>query len=107
MKLSKLETTIGKFPIFKHKNKKYVNKGIIKNIKISQFKKFILRSSYYLPFLKNARYIGSMFVIRAIMRDKEKTDERTSVVTSHSKKIVSILSGKWNNCVFLAKNLKI
>lgn len=107
VKLSKLETIISKFPDFKHKNKKYVNKGIIKNIKISQFKNFILRSSHYLPFLKNAKYIGSMFVIRAIMRNKEKTDERTSIVTYHSKKIISILSGKWNNCVFLAKNLKI
>ena len=58
---------------------------VLSNIKISQFKNLFLRSSYYLPFLKNARYIGSMFVIRAIMRDKEKTDERTSVVTSHSK----------------------
>ena len=54
VKLSKLETVIGKFPVFKNKNQKFLNKGIIKNINISRFKKFINRSSNYLPFLKKA-----------------------------------------------------
>ena len=107
VKLSKLETRIGKFPTFKNKNKKYLNKGIIKDIKISKFKSFIKRSSDYLPFLKDAKYIGSMFVVRTIKKNKEKTDERTSSIHYHSKKILSVLSGKWNNCVYLAKNLKV
>jgi len=100
VKNSKLETKIGKFPIFKHKNNKYVNR-------VSQFTNFLSRSSDYLPFLKDAKYIGSMFVVRAIMKNKEKTDERTSIIKIHSKKIISILSGKWNNSVYLAKSLKI
>ena len=107
VKNSKLETKIGKFPLFKHKNKKFINKGLIRDIKISQFNNFIKRSSAYLPFLKNAKYVGSMFVVRAIMKNKEKTDERTSTIKFHSKKIISVLSGKWNNCVYLAKNLSI
>ena len=107
VKFSKLETTTGRFPLFKHRNKKFLNKGIIKNLKISEFNNFIKRSSDYLPFLKDAKYIGSIFVVRTIMKNKEKTDERTSVVKIHSKKILSILSGKWNNCVFLAQNFKI
>ena len=107
VKNSKLETRIGKFPIFKHKNKKFINKGIIRNIKISKFNNFIKRTSNYLPFLKTAKYAGSMFVVRAIMKNKEKTDERTSIIKVHTKKIISILSGKWNNCVYLAKNLNI
>ncbi len=107
VKNSKLETRVGKFPIFKNKNKKFINKGIIRNIKISKFNNFIKRTSNYLPFLKTAKYVGSMFVVRAIMKNKEKTDERTSIIKVHSKKIISILSGKWNNCVYLAKNLNI
>ncbi len=107
VKLSKLETRIGKFPIFKHKNKKFLNKGIIKNPGISRFKAFIKRSSTYLPFLSDAKYIGSMFVVRTIKKNKEKTDERTSTVTNHSKKIISVMSGKWNNCVYLAKHFRI
>jgi hypothetical protein len=107
VKLSKLETKIGNFPIFKDKKKKYLNKGMIKNIKASRFNQFINRSSIYLPFLNEAKYIGSFFVIRTIQKDKEKTDERVSSIISHSKKITSILSGKWNNCVYLAQNFLI
>ena len=66
------------------------------------YQKFKLSSIF-----KKAKYIGSMFVVRAIMKNKEKTDERTSTINIHSNKIMSILSGKWNNCVYLAKNLRI
>ena len=107
VKLSKLETKIGNFPTFKDKKKQYLNKGMIKNIKASRFNQFINRSSIYLPFLKEAKYVGSFFVVRTIQKNKEKTDERISSIVSHSKKITSILSGKWNNCVYLAKNFVI
>lgn len=107
VKNSKLETKVGKFPNFKHKNKKYLDKGIIKNPNISEFKNFIKRSSSYLPFLKQSKYVGSMFVVRTIKKNKENTDERTSSIVNHNDKIFSILSGKWNNCVYLAKNFKV
>ena len=48
-----------------------------------------------------------MFVVRAIKKNKEKTDERTSSLYIHSNKILSIFSGKWNTCVHLAKNLNL
>ena len=104
-KLSKIETKISKFPIFKNKNKKHLNKGLIKNIKNSIYKKAIKRCSNYLPFLNEAKYIGSLYVVRVIGLNKRKTDERTTQVHNHSKKIISIFSGKWNNCVYLAKNI--
>ena len=107
VKLSKLETVTSIFPNFKSNKKNFLNKGIIKNIKISRFKKFIVNSSEYLPFLKKSKYIGSMFVVRALKKNKEKTDERVTSVNHHNKKIISIFSGKWNNCVYLAKNLNL
>lgn len=106
VKLSKLETVISKLPIFKSNKTKFLNKGIIKNITISRYNQFIKRSSLYLPFLKESKYIGSMFVVRALKINKEKTDERTSSINNHTNKILSIFSGKWNNCIYLAKNLK-
>ena len=107
VKLSKLETVISKFPRFKSYKSKFLNKGIIKNINISKFYSFINRSSKYLPFLKNSKYIGSMYVVRALKKNVEMTDERTSSVYFHNKKIISIFSGKWNNCIYLGKNLKL
>ena len=107
VRLSKLETLISKYPNFNLYKKKYLNKGIIKNKKISNFNKFISNSSKYLPFLKKAKYIGSMFVVRALKINKEKTDERVTSINYHNKKIISIFSGKWNNCIYLAKNLNL
>ena len=107
VRLSKLETLISKYPNFNSYKKKYLNKGIIKNKKISNFHKFISNSSKYLPFLKKAKYVGSMFVVRALKINKEKTDERVTSINYHNKKIISIFSGKWNNCIYLAKYLNL
>ena len=60
-----------------------------------------------MPFLKKAKYKGSMFVVRAIKKNKEKTDERTSSIYFHSSKIISIFAGKWTTCVYIAKKLNI
>ena len=107
VKLSKIETITSKYPRFNSSKKKHLNKGIIKNKKISKFSEFILNSSKYLPFLKKAKYVGSMFVVRALKKNKENTDERVTSINYHNKKIISIFSGKWNNCVYLAKNLNL
>ena len=106
VKLSKLETLISKYPNFYSFKKRYLNKGIIKNKKISRFKAFISNSSKYLPFLQKAKYIGSMFVVRALKINKENTDERVTSINYHNKKIISVFSGKWNNCIYLAKKFK-
>ena len=55
VKLSKLETVTSVFPKFASDQKRFLNKGVIRNIKISRFKKFISNSSKYLPFLKQAK----------------------------------------------------
>ena len=47
-----------------------------------------------------------MFVVRVLKKNVEKTDERTSSIVINNRKIISIFSGKWNNCVYLAKNFK-
>lgn len=104
VRFSKLEIIKNYLPTFKNKKKTYLNKGIIKNIKQSKFKKFIENSSKYLPFLTKAKYIGSFFVVRAIEIGKEKTDERLNSIRFYEKKkIITIFSGKWNTSIGLAK----
>ncbi len=106
VKYSKLEIQECKYPNFKHKNSKYLNSGLIKNIKVSQFQNFIKHGSKYLPFLKQSKYIGSFFVTRTIKIDKGKTDERLNEISNNNKKIITIFSGKWNTCLGIAKKLK-
>ena len=86
VKLSKLETTIAKFPTFKSDKTKFLNKGIIKDIKVSRYKSIINRSSKFLPFLKDSKYIGSMFVIRALKKIKKKLTKEQLVFIFIQKK---------------------
>ena len=105
VKYSKLEIIKDYFPNFKNIRKKFLNKGIIKNKRISKFNKFINNSKNYLPFLKKAKYVGSFFVVRTLEINKEKTDERLNQILKINNKIFTILSGKWNTSVGLAKKL--
>lgn len=105
VKYSKLEVIQGIYPKFKHENKKYLNAGLVKNIKNSKFKSFIKHGSKYLPFIKKSKYIGSFFVVRAIKKNKEQTDERLNEIVESKKKVISIFSGKWNTCVGVANYL--
>ena len=106
VKYSKLEVITKINPVFRISKKKYLNNNINKNIKISNFKKFIKHGSTYLPFLKDAKYIGSFFVIRTIKENVEKNDDRTTEIKKIDKKFISILSGKWNTCVSLANKIE-
>jgi D-amino-acid oxidase len=105
VKFSKIEIIEDYFPRFKSSKKKFINKGIVKNIKVSRFNKFINNSKDFLPFLKKAKYIGSFFVVRTIEINKEKTDSRLNQIIKINKKIITILSGKWNTSVGLAQKL--
>ena len=67
---------------------------------------FIRNCQNYLPFLKSAKYIGSFFVVRTLEMNKEKTDERLNQISHINKKVITILSGKWNTSVGLAKKIK-
>lgn len=106
VKHSKIEKTISYFPNFKSKLKTYTDHESIKNIKKSRFKEFISDGSKYLPFLKGSKYIKSLYVVRTIKSHKEKSDERTNEIEKVNQKIISILSGKWNTCVTIAKEIE-
>ncbi len=95
-KIEVLKSSI--LPTFKDKRKKLINKGIVKNRRISNFNKFISHSSKFLHFLNQAKYIGSYYVVRTIKINKEKDDERLGEVKNYGK-IISVLSGKWNSCI--------
>lgn len=105
VKHSKLEIKKGRHPNFTNFKKKYLNFGIVKNKRISKFRNFIKDGSVFLPFLNEAKYIGSFYVTRAVSLGKEKTDERLNEISMNGKKIISIFSGKWNTCVGVARKV--
>ena len=106
VKFSKIEVLNSMSPKFKNYRKIYVDSDRVKNLKISRFKDFIEDGSKYLPFLKKAKYITSYYIVRTIKSNKEKTDERTNEITKINNKVITILSGKWNTCVSIAKQVQ-
>ena len=82
---SKLEIVKSYLPKFKSKKLKYVNSPAFNCYNQSNFENFIKNGKKFLPFLKDAKYIKSFFITRAIELNKEKTDERLSNITKINK----------------------
>ncbi len=98
-KYSKIEIVKGLYPSFKSKKLKLVNKGLIKDQKLSRFKKIIKHGKLFFKFMDKAKYIGSYYLIRTIETNKEKTDERLNRIDFINNKIITLFSGKWNTSV--------
>jgi len=106
VKHSKLEIVKNKFSKFTSKYKKALIKTKLSSIKMSNFNKFIDDGSKYLPFLKKAIYKYSYYVVRTIKFNVEKTAERTNTRKKINSQVITILGGKWNTCVYEAKNIE-
>lgn len=79
--------------------------ALIKENKISNKDKILSESAKYYPILKNAKYLGSTFIVRVIKSNVQKTDERPSEITPHGSGIYSIFGGKVITCIPAAKNI--
>ena len=107
VKHSKLEVVKSLFPNFINKKKKYLNKGLVKVKNNINFFNFINNSKKYLPFLSDAKYIGSFFVVRTLSLSKNSInkDERVNYIKQYGN-VYSILAGKWNTSVWIAKTIE-
>jgi hypothetical protein len=92
-----------KFPNFKDPRKKFLNKGLIKAPK-STYKKALMRCASYFPFLKNSKYMFSLFSVRTL-KQRNKNDSRNSEIININKKIYVIFSGKWMSSYYTAYKL--
>ncbi len=80
-----------------------LDQGTIRNPKLTNFSKFIAAGAPFIPALADAVHIGSMYTVRAVLPDREDTDERPTLVTRIGDKLITIFSGKIVNCVAAAR----
>ena len=106
VKYSKLQIIKRKFSKFSKKYDSALINTKSLNKKLSNFNKFIDDGSKYLPFLKKAKYIYSYYVVRTLKSNVESTDERTNLTQFINKKVLTVLAGKWNTCVYEAKKIE-
>ena len=100
------QTNIGKIPEIDKEYLHLLDNGIIKNPSHTNYDKFIKSSLDFFPEIKDAKYIGSMFTVRAVPPRVENTDERPTLVKKINEKIITVFSGKITTCVEAAKEVK-
>jgi hypothetical protein len=81
----------------------YLNRGIISDPVQTNFQKFIEAGERFIPALRHAEHVGSMYTIRAVLPGRDDTDERPTLVELVGKNVINIFSGKVGNCVEAAR----
>ncbi len=104
VKESKIEIKKGKFPNFENPKKRFLKYEFVKNLKQSNFRKFINFGEKFVPLLSQAKYIKSCYVIRCVNTSKN-NQERKTKLNFYGKKIITVFSGKWSNCAKISKQL--
>ena len=79
--------------------------GIIKNPSITNFDKFIDSTIPFIPEIKKAEHMGSMFTTRVVPPHVEDTDERPTMVRTVNEQIITVFSGKITTCVDAANDI--
>lgn len=92
-------TNVGYFPEIPKEYKPLLNRGIVKSPNITKIEKFMETAVSFMPDMKDAEYIGSMFTVRTVLPNVDATDERPTLVSKIDNKIINVFSGKIGNCV--------
>ena len=98
-------TNTGKTPNVPKELKSYLDAGIVKNPSITNFKQFIDAGATYVPELRNARHVGSLYTVRAVLPKLEKTDARPTIVSREDQKLINVFSGKIDTCSHAARQV--
>lgn len=96
-------TNTGKVPVIPDAILPLLNNGLIENPPLSNFEAFIETGRRYIPGLRHAEHVGSLFTIRTVLPRMDATDARPTIVSKLSDRHIRIFSGKIGNCVEAAK----
>jgi hypothetical protein len=77
----------------------YLNRGVIPNPQHTKFDKFIETGEQFIPALRRARHIGSMYTVRTVLDNRDHDDARPTDVSRVGDKLIRIFSGKIGNCI--------
>ncbi len=99
------QTNVGKLPVVSEELMPLLNNGIIKTPPITKIDTILESSAEFVPEMKKAEHVGSMFTIRTVFPYQEDTDARPTIVESIDEKIATIFSGKIGNCVEAAEQV--
>ena len=83
----------------------YLNKGLIKNPKYTNIKKFIETGKQFFKDFDKLEHIGSFYTIRTVLKDRDHDDARPTLVNYEEDNIYTLFSGKIGTCLEASNNL--
>jgi hypothetical protein len=95
--------SFGGQPVVPAEVKSYIDAGVILKPKNTRFKRMRDALSEYLPGVRDAKHIGSLYTVRTVLPNKEATDARPTMVEALDDSVIRIFSGKLGTCVEAAK----
>lgn len=84
-----------------------LNRGIVTDFVGTRFREMRDDLAQYIPLVAEARHMGSMFTVRAVLRNKDATDERPTLVDRLDDQVIRIFSGKVPTCVEAADTVAV
>jgi hypothetical protein len=98
-------TNVAPEPIVDEAIAPMLDRGVVVDPAVTNIERFLEHGSRYIPGLRDARHLGSMFTIRAVLPHTDATDERPTQVTDLGDGWISIFSGKIGTCVEAAEEV--
>lgn len=98
-------TNVGYHPDVPRHIARLLNRGIVPSPPCSRFERFIEAGSHFIPVLREASWVGSMFTVRAVLPDVDETDERPTIVRRLTDRHIRVFSGKFGSCVDAAREV--
>ena len=98
-------TNVGRYPIIPNQFEPLLNRGVINNPAITNFPLFIESAKHFMPEIVKAKHLGSMFTVRTVLPNLEKTDARPTLVEAIDERTIKVFSGKIGNAVIAAQEV--
>lgn len=89
---------VGEYGYVPDEFKDKLNNGMLNVPKFSNFKKFQESMKDFIVGLEEMTYVGSLFTVRMVLPNVDKTDERPTIVEKINDKIIKVFSGKLDTC---------
>jgi len=100
------QSNVGYLPEVNDTLKQYINKGIIENPETTNIDKFIETGKIYFgEEFAQLEHIGSMYTVRAVLKNRDHDDARPTLVAHEEDNVWSLFSGKIDTCVNAANKL--
>jgi hypothetical protein len=92
-------TNVGLTPIVPDEIRPLLDAGLVPPPAFSRFASFVESGSAFIPALREARHRGSMFTVRAVLPELDRTDARPTIVRALDERTISVFAGKLATCL--------